>query len=339
MVRFKKGPIRAIRHVITPSVGISYVPDFGSSRWGYTGQYVDSANQVHVYSRFDNFLYGAPPLQKSGSVNFSISNTLEIKVPSKRDTVTGLKKIPLIENFTISGSYDLSKDSLRMSNIYMTGRTTLWKGLTIQYSGLLNPYAVDSTGHMINKTEWSVNHKLFRMPSSSWNLSFNYSLSEKDFQKKKSKSPPKSEQNNENDQQQPQQQDQIISGGMNERDNVNWKIPWSFNFSYNFTYTNQKSYLDNTWTAKKNLIQTLSFGGQINITPKWKVSATSGWDFTNNQLSFTQMQIARDLHCWQMTFSWIPLGPRKSWNFTLRLKSALLKDLKLTKSKDFSDNF
>ncbi|MBN2616267.1 MAG: LPS-assembly protein LptD [Bacteroidales bacterium] len=341
MVQFKKGPVRAIRHVITPSVGFSYVPNFGDSKWGYTGQYTDGAGFVHTYSRFEGALYGAPPMQKSGSVNFSISNNLQIKVPSKKDTVTGLKTVPLIENFTVSGNYNLAKDSVRMSNIYLSGRTTLWKGLNIQYNGLLDIYAVDSAGRDINKTEWEINRKLFRMPSSTWNLSFNFSLSEKDFQKKKKGQESKQQETGGMEgQKDPLQGEQTMMGGeLGSNNEVNWKIPWSVNFSYNFTYTNTKSYLDQTVLANKRLIQTLQFGGQISITPKWKVSATSGWDFTNNQLSFTQMQIARDLHCWKMSFSWIPLGPRKSWNFTLQLKAQLLKDLKLTKTKDFRDNY
>lgn len=339
MVQFKKGPVRAIRHVITPSVGFSYIPDFGNAKWGYTGQYTDGDGLVHTYSRFETGLYGAPPMQKSGSVNFAISNNLQIKVPSKKDTVTGLKTVPLIENFTISGSYNLARDSLRMSTINLSGRTTLWKGLNIQYNGILDLYAVDSAGHDINKTEWEVNHKLFRMPSSSWNLSFNFSLSEKDFQKKKKTQKPKQEENQDNQNNLLQQEQQQMVGGNMVNNEVNWKIPWSMNLSYNFTYTNVKSYLDQTILARKKLIQTLSFGGQISITPKWKISAQSGWDFTNNQLSFTSMQISRNLHCWQMSFSWIPLGPRKSWNFTLQLQSQLLKDLKLTKQKDFRDNY
>ncbi|MBN2638100.1 MAG: LPS-assembly protein LptD [Bacteroidales bacterium] len=338
MVQFKKGPIRAIRHVITPSVGFSYVPDFGSSKWGYTGEYIDeSKNEVVTYSRYENFLYGAPPLQKSGSITFSIKNNLEIKVPSRKDTVTGLKTLPLIQDFTIMGSYNLAADSLPMSPITLSGRTTLWKGLNLQYNGYLDIYAVDSSGNDINKTEWEVNKKLFRMPSSIWSVSLNFSLSEKDFKKKKKTNQKQQEQ--ENDQQNPNLQNQVIMGGMQNNYNVDWNIPWSINFAYNFQYSNLKSYRDWTVTAKKNLIQTLTFGGQISITPKWKVSASSGWDFTNKQLSFTQMQIARDLHCWNMSFSWIPLGYRKSWNFTLQLKSDLLKGLKLNKQKDFRDNY
>lgn len=339
MVQFKKGPIRAIRHVITPSVGFSYTPDFGNSKWNYAGQYYDADSVVHTYSYFEGSQYSPPPLQKSGAVTFSISNNLAIKVPAKNDTVTGLKTIPLIENFTVSGSYNLAADSLKMSYINLSGRTTLWKGLNLQYSSYLDIYAVDSAGRDINKTEWQVNKKLFRMPSSSWNLSLNFSLSQKDFQKKKQGKANNSTSDSLGIGNNKPQFSQTMNGGMAGQNQVNWDIPWSLSFNYTFRYVSKRSYEYYLINTKKSLIQTLGFSGQVNITPKWKVSVSSGWDFTNHQLSFTQMQIARDLHCWDMNFSWIPIGPRKSWNFTLQLKSSLLKDLKLTKQKDFRENY
>jgi len=331
MLRFKKGPLRAIRHVITANVGVSYVPNFGSEKWHYRDFYYDPLGDKVYYSKYENFIYGSPPSQKSGSISFSLGNTLEIKVPSRKDTVTGLKKIPLIENLSISGNYDLARDSLRMSNINMSGRTRLWKGMSIQYSSSFSPYVVDSMGNAINKTEWAVNRRLLRLKNSSWNVSLSMSLSDKDFSKKaKSKKEvekvpsgtPKPEAN------------EIIN---HPNDFVDWKIPWSLSLNYNFTYTNVINYLKQEWTPKKTLVQTLGFSGQISLTPNWKVSLRSGWDFRNNQLAFTSANLYRNLHCWEMRFSWIPIGPRKSWNFTINVKASILQDLKLTKKKDFRD--
>ncbi len=333
ILRFKKGPVRAIRHVLTPRIGVSYVPDFGADKWHYRDFYYNQLGEKVYYSKYQGFIYGTAPNRKSGNVSFSFANTLEIKVPSKKDTITGLKKIPLIENLTISGNYNFAKDSLRMSNINMSGRTHLWKGLSIQYASSFSPYVVDSLGHAINKTEWAVHRRLLRINNSSWNLSFNLSLSNKDFNKKKKKKvetqkvppgTPKSEINEINSH--PEQ-------------NVDWKIPWSLNLNYHFTYTNVKNYVRQIWTPKKTLVQTLGFSGQISLTPNWKFSFNSGWDFTNNQLAFTSVNLYRNLHCWEMRFSWIPIGPRKSWNFTINVKASLLKDLKLTKRKDFRDNY
>ncbi len=333
MLRFKKGPIRAIRHVFTPRIGVSYVPDFGSDKWHYRDFYYDQLGNKVYYSKYQGFIYGTAPSRKSGNISFSFANTLDIKVPSKKDTITGLKKIPLIENLTITGNYDFAKDSLRMSNINITGRTRLWKGLSIQYASSFSPYVVDSAGHAINKTEWAVNRRLLRINNSSWNLSFNLSLSDKDFNKRKKKKTetqnippgtPKSEINDINSH--PGQY-------------VDWKIPWSLNINYHFTYTNVKNYVRQIWTPKKTLVQTLGFSGQLSLTPNWKFSFNSGWDFTNKQLAFTSVNLYRNLHCWEMRFSWIPIGPRKSWNFTINVKASILKDLKLTKRKDFRDYY
>ncbi|MBE0649227.1 MAG: LPS-assembly protein LptD [Bacteroidales bacterium] len=346
MVKFKKGPIRAIRHVITPSVGFSYIPDFSTSFWGYAGHYTDysdTTNYPHgryvTYSRYESYLFGAPGLRKQGNITFAISNNLEIKVPSKKDTITGLKKIPLIENFTISGSYNLAADSVRMSNISLSGRTTLWKGLTIQYNGVLDPYATDSLGRDINKTYWQTNHRLFRWKNSAWNLSFNYQLSQDSFHKGKKKSQPT---------QTPNADSTDIAGlpGQNPMgiqvpgaQQLDWKVPWSLNLNYQFTYSNIKNFEQGLWATNKTLIQTLGFNGQVSLTPNWKFSFNSGWDFTNHQLSFTSVNIYRNLHCWEMSFSWIPIGPRKSWNFTLQIKAGMLKDFKLTKQKSFLESY
>jgi hypothetical protein len=157
IVAFKKGPLRAIRHVLTPSVSFSYTPDFGAAKYGYYGTYVDGDGREISYSHFEGSLYGSPPGQKSGRIGISLGNNLEIKVPSRKDTITGLRKIKLIESFSISGNYDLSRDSLNMSMITMSGRTTLWKNLNIQYGSVWDPYAADSAGSRINKYEWDVN--------------------------------------------------------------------------------------------------------------------------------------------------------------------------------------
>jgi hypothetical protein len=116
---------------------------------------------------------------------------------------------------------------------------------------------------------------------------------------------------------------------------VDFDIPWSFSINYNFKYTPK---WDNTKQANVGtIVQTLGFSGQLNITPKWKISLTTGWDFTNNEISYTSIDVYRDLHCWEMRFGWIPKGAQQSWNFSINVKASLLQDLKLNKKKDFRD--
>ncbi len=323
MVAFKKGPIRAIRHVVTPSVSYSYTPDFGADRYGYYGSYADSTGRKISYSHFEGSLYGSPPSARSGRVGVSIGNNLEIKIPSKKDTITGLKKVKLIESFTISGNYDLARDSLNMSVITLSGRTTLWKKFNIQYGSVWDPYAVDADGKRINKFQWEVNRQLLRLDNTSWRLSFGYKLGDKDF-KKVEKTEDLAD-------------DALNTIDSNPEDYIDWNIPWSLSFNYNFSYTNNLTYINYEKVPKNTIVQTLSFSGQINITSKWKFTFNSGWDFTQSKLSYTSVNIYRDLHCWEMRFSWIPIGPRQSWNFSINVKASILQDLKVNKKKDFRD--
>lgn len=327
MLRFKKGPLRAIRHVFTPSIGFSYRPDFSTDFWGYYDTYTDADGNEVRYSKYNNSqyssLFGTPPASKSGAITFSFSNNLEIKVLSRKDTITGMKKIVLIDNLTISGNYDLAKDSLNMSYLTVNGRTTIWKNLSIQYSSLWDPYVVTNEGKRINRWVWDEYRTLFRWVNTSWNLSLNLKLGDKDFKKKEK---PKEATENE--------WEEIQN---NPDDYVDWNIPWSVNINYNFQYLTKELYVNNSRTIDNKIVQTLGLSGQINITPKWKFTMRTGWDFTNNQLSYTSVNIYRDLHCWEMRFSWIPIGPRKSWNFSINVKASILQDLKLNRKKDFRD--
>nr|NQU91365.1 LPS-assembly protein LptD [Bacteroidota bacterium] len=163
MYQFKKGPVVAIRHVITPSVSFSYNPDFGSDFWGYYHDYqYDGEGNTGRYSIFEGSLYGGPPDGKSGSIGFSLSNNLEMKVRSKKDTITGMKKVKLIDNFRIATSYDIAKDSLNWAPLTLSGNTILFKKINISYGSSWDPYVVDSSGtRNLNQFEWNVNKRLF----------------------------------------------------------------------------------------------------------------------------------------------------------------------------------
>jgi len=328
MLRFKKGPLRAIRHVLTPSVGISYRPDFSTDFWGYYDTYLDADSNEVKYSKYNNSqytsVYGTPPANNSGAITFSLSNNLEIKVPSKKDTITGLKKIKLIDNLTISGNYDLAKDSLNMSYLSVNGRSTIWKNISIQYSSLWDPYVLNDNGQRINRWVWDEYHTLFRWVNTSWNLSLNLKLGDKDFGKKKEKPKEATETEWENIQENPD-------------DFVDWSIPWSVNISYKFQYLTKELYVNNVRNVDNKIVQSLGLNGQINITPKWKLTLRADWDFTANELAYASVNIYRDLHCWEMRFNWIPIGSRKSWNFSINVKASILQDLKLNRKKDFRD--
>ena len=333
MVAFKKGPIRAIRHVFTPSIGVSYNPDFSKDFWNYYDTYYDANGIEQLYSMFQGNIYGTPPSSESGRINYSFGNNLEIKVPSKKDTITGLKKVKVIEDLTFSGSYDIAKDSLNFSYLSVNGRTTLFKNLSVRYSSIWDPYILDSLGRkQLNQFEWDVNKRLFRKNSVAWNFSINYSLNNDTFKNKGKKTAPKRYESS------LASEEEMNDIRSNPGNYVDWSTQWALSLSYNLTLSNNLSYINYILKDDRKVIQTLGVNGNINLTPNWKVSVQSGWDFELKKLSYTSLTIYRDLHCWEMRFNWIPLGTYKSWNFTINVKASALQDLKLTKKKDYRDN-
>ncbi len=322
MYQFKGGPIKAIRHMMTPSVSFSFTPNWGASGLGYWQDIAYDLNAIPgSYSIFEQGIYGGPPGQKSGMITFGISNNLEMKIRNRKDTITGFKKIALIDDLSIRASYDVARDSLNWSAIIISGRSTIIKGLTIQYSSLWDIYARDSLGRRTNTTEWKANHRLIRLDNTSWDVGLSFSLSSEKIKGKKT--PTKGT---------PQQQQDVIDYYDYY---VDFDIPWSFSVNYNFRYT--KAWNGTTFSRVQQIIQTLNFSGQLNITPKWKISLTTGWDFVNNQLSYTSIDVYRDLHCWEMRFGWIPKGGQQSWNFSINVKATILQDMKLNKKRDFRD--
>lgn len=337
MFRFKKGPIRAIRHVFTPTVGFSFNPDYSDSFWNYYSSYIDGNGVEQKYSYYQGNIYGIPPGQRSGRITYSFGNNLEIKVPSRKDTITGMKKVVLIENLTFSGNYDVAKDSLNWSYLSVSGRTTLFKNLSIQYSSMWDPYVLDSAGvKQLNKFEWDVNHRLFRKKSVSWNFSASYTINDKTFGKKDKKK--------NNDQESLVSSPNASEEELNEIHNnpdgyVDWSTSWSLSLSYNLRLSNNLSYINWILHDNRSTVQTLGLRGEINLSPKWKLSAQTGWDFESKKISYTSLTVYRDLHCWEMRFNVIPYGTYKSWNFQINVKASALQDLKLTKKKDYRDNY
>ena len=340
MVNFAQGPIRAIRHVITPTIGFTYRPDFSDPKWGVYGSYIDGNGHEQIYNKFERALFGTPSQNQQGLLTYNIGNNLEIKVPSSSDTITGIKKIPILESFSISGNYDITKDSVNLSPISVSGRTTLFKKLSINYSSSWDPYAADSMGRRINRFEIIDNGRLFRKTNSSWRFSMSYSFNQKDLDKLRGKSSKDlRDEINENARQSnmfdPDELNEILG---NPNAYIDWTTPWSLSLSYNLTYTTSISYAAFMGIATNTYVHTIGLNGDISITPKWKVTFSTGWDFVNNKLSYTNLSVYRDLHCWEMRFNWIPIGSYKSWNFTINVKAQALKDLKYEKKKDYRDN-
>ena len=315
MYQFKKGYIKAIRHVVSPSVNFSYRPDFSKSRYSYYKYYYDKG-VLRKYSIFDGTIYGGPPSGKQGQLNFSVGNNLEMKIKGSSDSVDS-RKIVLIENLSFSTAVDFSRDSMQWIPLTISGRTTLFRNLYVTYNSTWDPYYKNSDGVRTSQTELKVNNRMFRMTQSDWNFSLNWTLNPDALKAKNT---------------QAQNTDPNKPNSLNA---PNFSIPWNLNFSYTLYYLKQEEGIPDKYT--NSTIQTLSVTGEVNLSSKWKISASSGYDFKNKELSYTSIDIYRDLHCWEMRFNWIPIGPRTSWNFTINVKASVLQDLKYLKKKDFRD--
>jgi hypothetical protein len=315
MYGFRKGWIKAIRHVITPSVSLSYRPDFQQEQWGYYKLRPDDTTGTKYYSPYAGSIYGTPGTGKSGMVSFSLSNNLEMKVFSKKDTINHETKIKILEALNFSSSYNMMADSMNWSPISMNARTTLFKMLSLSMSAQANLYAIDSLGHIYDKFQYQVNAgQPFRITNARISTGFNLN-SKRLFNK------------NKDDVGEPENTTSDVYGhyGYDYFD-----IPWNMNIQYSLSYINNG--------VKPDVAQSLNFSGDFSLTRKWKIGFRSGYDFEAYDFTYTSFNISRDLHCWVATLSLIPFGQRQSYNFSIGAKSAVLQDLKYNKNQSWIDN-
>lgn len=338
MYQFKKGGLNAIRHVITPNLNFTYSPNFNKNT---TGTYFNTITGEYVnYSYYDNSIYGSANGQTRALAQLSFDNNIEIKVRSKKDTITGMKKIAIFDNIQISMGYDFAADSLRWQPLRISGRSTIWKQLNITFSLSFDPYIIEN-GVRVNKTELKTNKRLLRFSNANVNVGLNLVIN-KDLFKGKQK-----EDKNTTDQQIKNNEsvlDQNLQGMPNTRPDFN--NPWSLTLNYTFAYTTNDNYgyymiYQPDHSVKPythRFVQTLNVIGEFSITKKWKIGFTTGYDFVQKEMSYTSIDIYRDLHCWEMRFNWIPFGYRKGWSFTINIKASVLKGVKYEMKKDFRDN-
>ncbi len=331
MFEFKgKNPaVKAIRHVLTPSISGSYTPDFGDPKYGfYRAIQTNASGDMGYYSPYENGVYGLPSRGRSASLSFSLGNTLEMKARSKTDS-TGYKIVKLLESLTISSSYNFLADSLKLSPFSINARTTLFKSMGINLSARFDPYALDSEGNKINRFAIK-DGKLGRFTSIGFSFGYSFrSVFGLDGGTGSDALPPQPNAQEQeffdrNDIDYAQQQQMMASRY------YDFSVPWNLSFNYTFNYSKPG--------LAANITQTLGFQGSVNLTPKWGINFNGGFDFQSRKLTPGSIALTRDLHCWQMDFSWVPIGFRKSWSFTIRAKSGMLSDLKYKKSSGYLDN-
>lgn len=341
--------VKMIRHVMTPSISFSGNPDFSGSFFGYYGSYnrpgANGEMMKQKYSYFSNQLYGVPGEGKQASLSYSLANNLEMKLKADNDTAED-RKISLIENLTMSQSYNFAADSLKFSDINTNLLLRLTKNfnLNLQATWDFYTYGINSQGSPVrlNKTRLAAGKGLGRLRQTG--TSFSYTFNNDTFRRKKKDDKKKGEQDAGLD-----DPNQGGGGGMQddrEKDDspgefspdgyLKWEFPWSLSVNYSINY----GYGDFDFKKmeyKGRVTQNLSLSGNIRPTKNWNFSFSASYDFNLHKLAYMNCNISRDLHCFAMTASFIPVGPYKSFNFHIAVKSSLLSDFKYDKRSSSSN--
>ena len=350
------GKVQAVRHVATPSVSFSYSPDFGDPKYGvWQDVQIDSLGNTRRLSKYNGFAYGSPNGSKSETMSFSLSNNLELKVKDLKDSTKDYKKVKLFDNFSMSSGYNFAADSFKLSNINWNARTSFFKGaMSVSVNGTFDPYMYELISESTNASGVrSVNDR--RLDKYTWNngqgignlsalnTSVSLRLKPKSKRKDKDNEDPYDVANNladPNSYQDPtdlnnpalQDNEEAAYILQNPQEYVDFKLPWSLNIQYSIN-RRQSGF------EEANITQSTSFSGSLALTDKTQVSFRSGYDFKAKEVTITSISVNRDLHCWALSFNYVPFGRFQSFNLSIRPKSSLLQQLKLDKRRSFQDNF
>lgn len=325
--------IQSLRHVMRPSVSYSYTPSFEKYYDTYAS---DASGTMKKYSRFESGIFGAPGLSNSNILGFDLSNTFEAKVRDSDSTKVEPKKVMLLNNLNFSTSYNLDADgvnSLAWSPVRVSGGTQLLdKKMNVNFGATLDPYAIDNSGKRMNVFNIDNGGSLFRMTSA--NMTLNYSLSSKEKEPKKDK--------NNQSQRNGGREDDLFGTNTDLSDSrksqfaeseegedvvsefFSSKLPWDMTFAYSLTYGNNNR-------EKKIIGNSIMISINADLTPKWKTGISTGYDFVQKGVTFTQLRFERDLLSWRMSFNWTPFGNNANWGFFIGIKSGILSDIKWDK--------
>ena len=352
----KKMPV--FRHKLVPSVGLSFSPDYGAPGWGYWGSYErpksDGTTETIYYDQFAGGVYGGSPGRGArGNINMSISNNVEMKYWSKRDTTGQAKKVTIIDNLSMSTSYNMFADSLNWSDINTNLRFKVLDKFSLNLDMVFDPYTyqLDAFGNprKVNVSQASKNQVLGRIKSAS--TSFGYTFNNATFRKKNKKKQETQPEKTEETEIPKSELEQILeandpltkAGMRTEKEKeerkkadaayAEFKVPWSLTFNYSVRYS-YSTFNKEIMEYDRKLTHNLSISGRINLTPTWSVTMSTYYDITNNKWNYLNCTISKDLHCWQMSASFVPIGRHTTYNFLISVKSSLLKDLKYELESD-----
>jgi len=333
------GKIQTIRHHMQPSFGFSFTPDFSNPALGYYQMVqTDTSGRMQLFSRHQGFIFGGAPIGEARALSISIRNVVEAKL--KGDSEDGKsKKIPLLQSLNVATNYNFAADSFNLSQININTRTSFFDDkLSINLSGNIDPYAersfLNSRGDVVtrrvNEFAWNAGQGIGKLRSVQMNINGTIN--------------PTSSQRNPGQMRDELTNDFLRQGGvLNEfveqeinrivndpSQYMDWNIPWNLGFGYNIAYNKNPG-------ASANVTSAMTIQGDLSLSEKWKIKFNGGYDFMTQKITQSMIGIARDLHCWQMDVSWIPFGRFTSYNVDIRVKSAMLRDLKVSRRRSFFD--
>ncbi len=347
--------VQAIRHQMIPSLSYSYRPDFGDAKFDYYQEVQsDSLGNTKSLSRYAGFVYGQPNRGESSSISFSLTNTLEMKFRSRKDTTGKAEKIVLLRNFGLTTSYNMAIDSFNLAPLSLSATTNLLRnkplgkgasttGFNINFRGAIDPYLWVLDSSEVNKDgtlkvyQRKLNQFAFNNGQGLGRFSnFNIAISTGFRAKSRRASATDGTSATgglDGTQTNSTKEEQELQDIINNPDlYVDFNIPWSIRISYNVNFTRQGF-------AEGKVTQSLKFNGDLSLSRNWKVTFNSGYDIKRKKFNETRLGITRDLHCWEMRLDWVPYGRFQSYNFVIRAKSSLLQDLKISRRRNATDSF
>ena len=346
-LKFMGDKLQMVRHVITPTVSFSASPDFGSKFWGYYGNYSYVDNQGKErnvkYPYFQHGIYGQPQSGKSGVISFNIANNLEAKVRSDEDS-TGYKKISIIENLTLSQSYNFAADSLRWSNLNTSILLRITKGFNLNLSATWDvyKYGLNENGAPVRINKLRLFHGGGWGRLASTGTSFSYTFNNDTFKKLFRRGDKKKK--DDDDKKLGNMKDGENKGGQAEGSDVvlrpdgymQWSCPWSLTINYSINY-GYGAFDYNKMEYKGKFTHNLSFNGNIRPTKNWNFSLSGSYNFDTHKIAYMNCSVSREMHCFVMSASFVPVGPYKSYNFHIAVKSSILSDFKYDKHSSYNN--
>ncbi|MEP6615722.1 MAG: putative LPS assembly protein LptD [Ginsengibacter sp.] len=327
--------VQAIRHEIRPTLSFNYKPDFNKNNYYFTQ--IDTSKRTAQFSVFDGNIFSPYSPGKFGGISFGIDNNLQMKVRNKKDTgENALKKVTLIDGLSINGSYNMVVDSFNFSTFDVGFRSNLFNKINVTAGALLDPYEVDDRGNRRNVLVWKRNPlSIGRLTSGHISVSSQFQGGNKNQQKTQKPELRTNDYPAETGYSNDEYLNELSYIRNNPGEFADFNIPWSVNFSYALRFA--KVFRSDYSGFTTQFQQDLNLGGSLNLTPKWQISGNGSYNITQKQLGLVTTSISREMHCWQMSISLSPVGRYRYFSISISPKSALLRDLRINRTRYFYD--